>query len=247
MSAAQHAMGTAEARFRWGTGDGLLEARLLGIKVSICRRLGRFSVGLQLMDRILVLSRREGNAQMVGQALVKKARLLGDLGDSRSALWLLQQASQQIDGEADPRLQLFLRHNLICCLIDLGEVGQARRLLRASRSTYRRFQEDYVQMNLRWVEGLVAAGLGHWEEAREALEESRQGMESLGQSHTAAQVAVDLAEVLEDLESREEALRLVQEALPRLRERSLLRETAAAEALLERLENYPATGSGIGC
>jgi tetratricopeptide (TPR) repeat protein len=243
MAAALQAMGTAETRFRWGTGDGTLEARILGIKVSLCRRLGKFQEGLALMDRVIILCRREGSPQMVGRALIKKARMLKDLGDPRTALWLLRQASRMVDGDADPRVKLFLRHHLICCLIDLGEVPKARRLLRLSRSTYLRFQEGYVRWSLRWVEGLVAAGLGRFEEALALLRETREGLEELGQSHRAAQVAMDLAGVYEDVGQHAEALALAEEALQVFRDHSQPLEAANAELLIGRMTELPAAGS----
>ena len=242
VTAALLAMGTAETRFRWGTGDGTLEARILGVKVSLCRRLGKLQEGLALMDRVIILSRREGNPQMVGRALIKKARLVKDLGDPRTALWLLRQASRMVDGDQDPRAKLFLGHHQICCLIDLGEVPKARRLLRLTRSKYLRFREGYVRLSLRWVEGLVAAGLGRFEEALEVLRETREGLEELGQSHRAAQVAVDLAVVCEDVGQHAEALTLAEEALQVFRDHSQLLEATNTEALIGRMAEVPAVG-----
>jgi tetratricopeptide (TPR) repeat protein len=242
ITAALQALGTAETCFRWGTGDGTLEARILGFKVSLCRRLGKYQEGLALMDRVITLSRREGGPGLVGRALIKKARLLKDLGDPRQALWLLRQASRLVEGDPEPRIRLWLRHQLICCLLDLGEVPKARRLLRRSRSCYLRFEEEHVRLSLRWLEGLVAAGLGHLEEAVAHLQETREGLRKLGQEPLVAQVAVDLAEVFEHLGDLEAARVEAVGAISVFRERSLPLEQAQAEAVLERLRDQPAAG-----
>jgi tetratricopeptide (TPR) repeat protein len=108
---------------------------------------------------------------------------------------LLRRALDLIDPQADPRVFLAARHNLIHALYERGSVREAFALLYHSRPLYLRAGDRMNLLKLRWLEGLVAFGLQRTDQAEAAFREVREAFVELGLGYDAALASLDLAGV----------------------------------------------------
>lgn len=166
--AAQASFAEARKRQESGSRDAETLGRIMSLEASLLIDLGRWDEALELCDRTLELYRSLGSEKLIARTLVKKAVPLGYL-DPMAAVGLFAEAEELISRSENLRLFLCARHNRIWFLNDAGHGETALVLLDESRSIYRQFPDDWMQLRLRWVEARIAFGLGHLDEAESAL------------------------------------------------------------------------------
>jgi len=211
-----------------GTGDRVDHARLLAFKASLRRHQQRYGEAASLLQRAISMFLESGESHLAGEALVAHAIVCRHAGELERATDLLRRAGELIDAEADPRLDVIARHNLIDLLVERGSLLEAQALLAKSRPLYARHAPVRVQCRVAWVEGKLARDLGRLEEAAEFLARAHRGLIENGVAYDAAIAALDLAGVWARLGHTAEVKRLAEEMYPIFRSREVHREAMAA-------------------
>jgi tetratricopeptide (TPR) repeat protein len=155
----------------------------------------RFTESQQLYDRAAFIYKKLGQWNLLGRTLLQKAVVCTESNDAEGEMRLLRQALDLIDPQADPRVFLAARHNLIYALNGSGRSREAFALLFHTRPLYLKTGDRMNLLRLRWLEGQVALGLQRLEQAEVAFRETRQGFQELGHVFDAALASLDLASV----------------------------------------------------
>ncbi|HEY7215821.1 MAG TPA: tetratricopeptide repeat protein [Thermoanaerobaculia bacterium] len=170
-------------------------ARVYSLLASFRVDQRKFAEALQLLDRAAVIYKKLGQWSLLGRTLLQKAVVCAEANDVESQMRLLRQALDLIDPQADPRVFLIARHNLIDALNMSGRSREAFALLFHTRPLYLKAGDRMSLLRLRWLEGQVALGLQRIEQAEVAFREVREGFRELGQGFDAALASLDLASV----------------------------------------------------
>jgi tetratricopeptide (TPR) repeat protein len=115
------------------------------------------------------------------------------MNDWQGAIEALEQARPLVERQADLRNRCVLEFNLCKCLIDAGRHAEAAALLPKVKGLARQLGNGLDLLRCRWLQGLVAAGLGQLEEAAADLEAVAGELAALGIAFDAAQASLDLA------------------------------------------------------
>ncbi|MEM7048651.1 MAG: tetratricopeptide repeat protein [Acidobacteriota bacterium] len=122
---------------------------------------------------------------------------LGDIlfrqGRPEEAVQPLAEALVRIDPEEDPRTLLYVRHNLVVCLAELGRYREAEELFERCQNDYARFPDATTMVHADWVKGMLAAGLGREDEAEELFQSVRDRFLERDLPYDAAIASLDLA------------------------------------------------------
>jgi tetratricopeptide (TPR) repeat protein len=214
------------------TGMPRVEAEVLDLKGSLRRAQRRLAEALRLADRALALYRESGDRQGVAINLLKKAKILEEMGELGQAIDLLVEAPAEIERAGDPRLVMVARHNLITCLASAGRYEAAEGLVAEVRELARHAQPlDLVR--LRWTEGKVASGRGRIGEAEAAFREVQQEFLDRRMGYDAALVSLDLAVLYAQEGKTRELRRLAVDIMPVFESREVHREAMAALILFQ--------------
>ncbi|MFL6233855.1 MAG: hypothetical protein ACJ76N_12030 [Thermoanaerobaculia bacterium] len=173
----------------------LEKAKVLSILAAWRKTQQRLGEALQALDRAAAIYKKLGQWSFFGRTLLQKAMVCSEAGDSQEELKLLRRALDLIDPQADPRVFLAARHNLINALYESGRVREAFALLYHTRPLYLQAGDRMNLLKLRWLEGVVAFGLQRNDQAEAALREVRESFLELGLSYDAALASLDLAGV----------------------------------------------------
>ncbi len=227
-ASAEESAAVAETLLNEGRLTLVDKAWVLGLMASLRREQQRPAEALQLLDRVVPIYRKLGQWGLLGRTLLLKGLVFADAGDTEAQMRLLRQALDLIDPEAEPRLFLMARHNLIHALNDSGRSREAFALLFHTRPLYLKMGDRMSLLKLRWLEGLVAFGLNRMEQAEVAFREIREGFMDLGLSYEVALAALDLAGVYIAQGRNEELLHLAEETLAVFQAHSLHQGALAA-------------------
>jgi tetratricopeptide (TPR) repeat protein len=194
----------AEAERAFAVAEALLEEGPVALldRARVHTQLGalrldqrRFPESFQLFDRAAFIYKKLGQWSLLGRTLLNKAVACSEAGDAEAQMRLLRQALGLIDPQADPRVFLAARHNLIDALNEDGRSREAFALLFHTRPLYLKTGDRMNLLRLRWLEGRVALGLQRMEQAEVAFREVRGGFQELGHGFDAALASLDLAGV----------------------------------------------------
>jgi tetratricopeptide (TPR) repeat protein len=203
-------------------------ARVLDQLASLRRDQGRYGEAFRLLDRVIAIFRKLGQWHLLGRALAQKSMVCDEVGDVETEMLLLRQALDLLDPQADPRMFLAARHNLILALNQSGRHREAFALLYHTRPLYLEAGDRINLVRLRWLEGAVAAGLGRIDRAEDAFREVRDAWTELGLGLDAALAALDLAGIYALQGRAAEMRRLAEEMLVIFQSLSIHREALAA-------------------
>jgi tetratricopeptide (TPR) repeat protein len=191
---AEAAFAKALSWMEQGSGDLLLNARVLDLLASLRSHQRRLPEALQLLDTVHGLYEEIGDTQLAGRALVSKASNVLYDGRPQEAVGVLRQGLALLDPHLDPQLWNVARFNLIDALVDSREVREARRLLLESGLWQAFAEEPLSLLKLRWIEARIQAGLGRLPTAEQAFQEVREGFKLRDSHYEAALVGLDLAD-----------------------------------------------------
>lgn len=228
------AFSIAEFCLARGTGDPLERARVQDLRASLRRAQRRFEESLQLLDRAISSYREVGDRRLECRATIKKSAVLALAGDLDRGIEVLRRALTMIDAEEEPRLAFYAHHNLLALLTDSGRYLEAQACLPRVRRLLAISGDELLRLRLRWVEGMIACGLGQLRKGERALKEARHGFLAKGIAYDAAMVSLDLAAAYTREGRNEEIEELSRQMLPIFRSRELHRETIAALLLFQR-------------
>jgi len=208
---------------------GLLDsARVLDLEASLRRDQRRFVEASRLLDRVIAIYQRLGQWHLLGRALKQKSMICGEAGDLESEMALLRRALDLLDPNAEPRTFLAARHNLILALNQSGRSREAFSLLFHTRPLYLKLGDRMNLLRMRWLEAMVALGLGRMDQAETAYREVRQAFLDLGLDYDAALASLELAGILARQGRAADLRGLAEETLAVFSSRNIRRETMAA-------------------
>ena len=209
-------------------------ARVLDLEASLRRDQCRFAEATRLMDKVIAIYRKLGQRSLLGRSLKQKSMICGESGDLKGEVTLLRRALELLNPEEDPRNYLAARHNLISALTQSGHPREAFAMLFHTRPLYLKQGDRLNLLRLRWLEGVVAAGLERHEQAAVAYREVRDAFLELGLDYDAALASLDLAEVYAVQGRAADVRRLVEEMIEIFQTRSIPSEALAALAILQQ-------------
>ena len=245
LARAEESTAVAEALLNEGRLTLLDKARVLSLIATLRKEQQRLAESLQVFDRVATIYRKLGQWGLLGRALLQKGLVFAEAGDVEAQMKLLRQALDLIDPEADPRLFLMARHNLILALNESGRSREAFALLFHTRPLYLKMGDRLSLLRLRWLEGLVAFGLNRMEQAEVAFREIREGFMDLGLSYETALAALDLAGVYVARGRSEEVLRLAEETLAIFKAHSDHQGALAALLIFSNAARLDQAGMGL--
>lgn len=224
----------AELQLR-GTGDEVLAVRLLDLRASLYGAQRRFPAALDALDGVYAIHDRRGDDHLAGRALISKGIYTGYANKPEEAVRLLKEGLARIDQERDPQLALSAVHNITLFLVECGHFRQARNLAFTNRWRYERFGGTIEKVKIRWVDGLIDAGLNNLAAAETALKEARQGLHDAGLGYHSALAGLDLGSILLRQQRTGEARAVVLESTEVFLKLRIEREALAAILMLKQV------------
>lgn len=225
---AERAFQNAESHLMRGSGDPSEEARLLELKSSLRRSERRFEESLALIDEAIELYKLLTEKHLTGRALVRRGVTLGFLDRLPEAITSLQQGLSMLQAAAEPRIDLYGRHNLFCFLLEAGRLLEAQAMLADTQRLHREVGDDHGRLRLQWLEGRLAAALGQVEQAEAALLSTRDAYFHHGEGLNTALVSMELASLYVRHDRPRDLHRLSDEIFPMFQLRDLPREAIGA-------------------
>ncbi|HEX4966101.1 MAG TPA: hypothetical protein VF173_35150 [Thermoanaerobaculia bacterium] len=225
---ADDAFAQAASYRRQGTGDPLLQARMLDLEASLRRSQRRLGEAIALLDNACEIYRSVGDTHLAGRVLIEKGNCARTAGELQNAIQWIREGQAQLDASRDPRLAAFGKQAMLDAMTDCGQFQQASRMLMGS-GLRQAFAGDPINLlRLRWVEGKILAGLNRLARAERALAEVRQGFEERGLGYDAALVGLELAAVWLRQGKTAEVRELAQDMLDTFEELEIEREALCA-------------------
>lgn len=192
---ADDAIATAFEHRERGTGDELLEARLLSLQASVLGSRSRFRAALEVLSRLRAIHLRRGDRHGAGRALAQAGYYLGYWGLSDVALRTVGEAMAMIDADVDPDLYLNTLQTYIDLLVDCRQFEEAREQLRQHRNRLLAGQGLLARVRLKTIEGRLEVGQGNLERAARAFTTARRRFQGAGSRRLAALAGLELAAV----------------------------------------------------
>jgi tetratricopeptide (TPR) repeat protein len=199
-----------------GTGDELLEARLLSLHASVLGSRNRFRAALEMLSRLRAIHLHRGDRHGAGRALAQAGYYLGYWGLSDVALRTVGEAMAMIDTEVDTDLYLNTLQTYIDLLVDCRQFQEAREQLRQHRHRLLAGQGLIARVRLKTIEGRLEVGLGNLERAARAFTTARRRFQGAGSRRLAAFAGLELAAVRIRQGRYGEANQPIEEALAEL-------------------------------
>lgn len=213
------------------TGNDLVAAEVIHLKSSLRRAQRRLLESMELVERALTIYRGQDDSQGVGEVLLKKAKILEEIGDVEGSIASLREAVAIVDAKS--RLGLYARHNLVLCLAQAGRYEEADRLLPEVRAAFTESDRPLDRLRLRWTEGKLSLGLGRPREAEDSFRQVQEEFLARGMGYDAALVSLDLAILFAQEHRTEDLKRLAAEILQVFESRDVHREAVATLILFQ--------------
>lgn len=219
---------------RSSTGNAHLLAEILHLKSSLKRAQRRFEAALDFADRALGLYEEHNDLEGVGICLLKKAKILEEMGELGCAIELLRQSPLKIDAAREPRLFAYARYNLLGCLLVAGHYGEAERLLPEIEQLFGALGQPLDLVRLSWARANIALGLGDVRTAEETFDQVRREFAARGMSYDVALVSLDLALLYHQEGRSAELKQLTGELLTVFEAKEIHREAIGAFYLFQK-------------
>ena len=230
---AEKAFKTAFSAAASGSGDELLLAQILGLQASLYLAQRKFELCFQNLERVYSLYMAAGDLHLASRALIKTGIAKGYANQPEEAVALLRRCIAGIDPAREPGLLPSAIHSLASFTVAAGRYQEGRSLLVEHQALlYGRRDEPLELLKLRWIEGSIAAGLGHREEAEAAFQEVRTGFADHRLPDQAAVATMDLALLWAGEGRTAEIAELVAESVQIFAGLGLRRESIAALLVL---------------
>jgi tetratricopeptide (TPR) repeat protein/transcriptional regulator with XRE-family HTH domain len=203
--------------------EGVLDpGRLLDLEASLLRDERQFEEALAQLDEAFPLSR------CPARILVQKGFTLEVMGDYEQAIETLHQAGPWIDRETDPRLWYQQRFNLGVALCNMNRCSEAAELVVEVHEVAVHLGDDIFLSRLTWLQGRIAARLGHRAEARALLEKARREFASRNMWYNVLLAQLEVAILLLEEGRAGEVKPLARELATTFKSKGIHREALAA-------------------
>lgn len=232
--AAERAFHSADRYWKAGeeAQNGLLEEGLLfALRASLRRSQRRFEEEAALLEQA---SAAASSVKFRVQVLLSRAKLAKERGQLDQAVAILQQANETAIPDDDGRVILCIQHSLADNLSKLDRFPEAEELLPAVIDLSLRCGGEVDLLRLRWIEGRVAAGLGHRDEGVATLRKVRGEFVARHLTYDAALVSLELAVLYSEQGQAEEVKILTRHMVPMFRARNVHPEILDALSLFRR-------------
>ena len=156
---------------RAGSGRRGVAAEILDFTGSLRRVQGRLEEADELFQRAATFYYEEGDLHRVGRCEVSRAKVLEEMDRIDEAIELLHRADGLLDREREPRLPLYVQHNLMCCLLSAERFEEARERMPQIRAAFGELATEMDHQRLRWAEARIAFGLGRFDESERLYRE----------------------------------------------------------------------------
>ncbi|HSN85954.1 MAG TPA: hypothetical protein VL025_04310, partial [Thermoanaerobaculia bacterium] len=120
-------LGHARQLFEQGTGDPVLEIRLIELEATLAADRRQFGLACNNLDMVLAFYRRAEDRQRTGRTLIKQGLYTGYAGDPEEGFRILGEGLALVDEERDQGLVYAALHNQLLFLIDCGRFDDARK------------------------------------------------------------------------------------------------------------------------
>lgn len=231
---ADAALTQAESFLMLGSKNRILVARIVDLRASLCFSMRQLTEAITLLGAVFEIHRDLGDLHMAGRALSSKGLYLQHAGRTQEAKRVLAESLNFLDPERDVQLFDSTRQCFLLALAECGEYREAASFLLASGLAKRLECEPLSLARLRWVEGMILAGLGKRVRAERCFLDARAIFADQDLQYTAGLVGLDLSAVWLDLGRSGEAAELAREILGRFRELGVEPEAVRALEFLER-------------
>jgi tetratricopeptide (TPR) repeat protein len=232
LDGARQALDHAWRLHEQGTGDPLERARLISLDASWIRGTGEFEKAEAALAEALRIYTAAGDDHMQGRTLLQMGDAIGYALPSRGVAYI-RRALALINATREPRLELCARHDLAHFLNDAGQPQAALAVLDRARPLYKQFPDDWTQLRLHWLQGKIARGLGHLDEAVHTLRQVWGEFKARDLHHELVIVSIDLAEAYVAQGHHASAARLAGEVYPIMARWGLHRPALAAWLILQ--------------
>lgn len=214
-------------------GPGLIldGTRLLDLKASLRRHLGRPGESLDLLEQALAASRSD---EATSRLLLKKSATLEQMGDWQGAITALEQARPFVEKKGILRDRCVLEFNLCRCLSDADRYREAEALLPKVKGLALRLGNRLDTLRCRWLQALISAGLGRLEEAAAGLESVAGELAALGIAFDTARACLDLSGLYLRQGRTAEVKRLAGQMVEAFKAQNVHREALAAVILFQQ-------------
>jgi tetratricopeptide (TPR) repeat protein len=172
---AEECFGTAYGHYFSSTGDLEIQAELLQMIGSFQIHQGNFSDAIEVLREAGEIYEDLGQKSKFGSVLIQEAITLIEVGDTEQAVHKLGTSLPLIDPEEDSYLLIAVRHNLVRCYADLGQVKQAFGLLAEVKKDQRSRDGSLLSLRTTWQEGGLFHEIGELKMAARLLTRARRG------------------------------------------------------------------------
>lgn len=228
LSAAEEALARAVQRQTAGTGDPLVAALVLSFEGLIRVDQRRFKKGIRCYRRARRCARRVGEQHLAGRILIDEANAFANQGREADAIRLRERALAEIDIEAEPRLALVVRHNLVSYLDGAGRFDEAWQGLEAARSLADQVGDSLDRVRLQWLEARIASHRGELDHAEQQFVAARDSFAAAELWYDVALISLELAEVYLSRGETAKVKHLAATLVPVFAARDVHREAQAA-------------------
>ncbi len=192
----ERALWRARQLLEQGTGDSLLEVRLLRFEASLLGDRRRWVPAAQKLLRVLAFYEECGDNHLIGRTLVMLGLYTGYQGNHELAIERLGQSLNLIDAKREPELACAAAHNLLLFLVENGRIAEAKKLRLLHSRHLLRFEGRVNQIKLLDLEGRISAAEGKLRRAEDTLREVIENFCQVGLPVLAGIAMLDLAVVL---------------------------------------------------
>lgn len=231
---AEQALRQAWLHYACAGGDAFTETELLSFTCSLREIQGRADEALRLSDRVIALYREGQDYNREGAALIRKGLVLGSQSRFGEAISSLRKGIARIEPGEDPRLLLTGTHNVILYLAKGGAPGEAAKLLERGRALYQDLGDPMMIARMRWIEGIVAMGLGRLAEAERAFCQVRDFYADHALGVDVTFVSLELAEIYLQERRRQQVKKVADEVIALGTSLGLRQEAFLARLLFEK-------------
>ncbi|MCP4545429.1 MAG: helix-turn-helix transcriptional regulator [bacterium] len=170
-----------------------VEAEICDLKASLRMFQRRFEEAQALLSHSIGLCREHEHSKVLVRSLIQRAKIFDFQCKHSSAMSDLREALFLLDEHENPRLRLVAYHNLATSLTWVGKYNEVQSILPRVWSLCHSFGDQVMPHQIRWLEGLVAEGLGDQGSAEIMFKAAHSGFSELAEEHYAAAISLDLA------------------------------------------------------
>ena len=230
---AEEALAEANGFVEQGGRQPEVEADVMIFKATLRRDQRRFLEAREILEQALALCPDE-NADLQVKAMLVQASVRFEEGNPAAAIPFLEQALPLAADTTGMTLMLAVHHNLVAAYAEAGQYEKAVALMPATRRLALEHGTSYSRIRFRWLEGVIARGLGELESAEEAMLEARDAFSGMGDGFSTALVCLDLADIYARQDRNSDLIALCASMAPVTEALQQHREAVVALQLFQR-------------